>query len=247
MPKPSTAPSDGKHGGVWQEAAPQLASVLRPGDRAPFTQVKRAMRTLQPLSSDTTNLVGRIEHTSPGGSTAIYDAIYVALRTLTQALPPGETRRQALVILSDGDDTSSLLRYEDVVDAARRHGVMIYGVSLRVERRGPQQASQRDPSYYDPTRIHGDYVLQTLAQQTGGRAYFHLDRRGLAPACRQIADELSRQYTLGYISDNPRTDGRFRNVAVRVISPPTAQARTRQGYFATEGTSIIPMGSRPGL
>ncbi len=68
------------------------------------------------------------------GSTALYDAIYVALSNLAQTANPNEVRRQALAILSDGIDTSSLLPHEDVLDAALRHGVTIYAVSPAARR-----------------------------------------------------------------------------------------------------------------
>lgn len=211
-----------------REAAMQLARALRPGDRASFTEVKRGMRNLQPLSSDTSGLAKAIRSTTPGGSTAIYDAIYVALRTLSQEASVTEVRRRALVVLSDGDDTASLLGFDDVLDAARRNGVTIYAVSLRFH--GPVDPRSLT---YDPRRVHGDQVLRTLAQQTGGQAFFNPGRNRLGAACRRIAAELASQYSLGYVSDNPRADDRFRQVSVRVVSLPNTQARTRQGYFAS--------------
>jgi Ca-activated chloride channel family protein len=213
-----------------REAAMQLARALRPGDRASFTEVKRGMRDLQPLSSDTSGLAAAMRRTTPGGSTAIYDAIYIALRTLNHAASTTEVRRQALVVLSDGDDTASLLGYDEVLDAARRNGVTIYAVSLRFRPVDPRTIG------YDPRHVHGDQVLRQLAQQTGGQAFFSPGRNKLGEACRRIASELASQYSLGYVSDNPRVDARFRQVSVRVVSGnsgKSVQARTRQGYFAT--------------
>jgi VWFA-related protein len=224
----TSASMNGSLGDV-QEAALQLGGALRPGDRASFTEVKRGMRDLQPLSADTSGLARAIRATTPGGSTAIYDAIYTALRTLTQAAPPTDVRRQALVVLSDGDDTASLLRYDDVLDAARRNGVTIYAVSLRFG--GP--VDPRTVMYIpDKDKVHGDYALRSLAQQTGGQAFFNQSHKNLAATCRRIAYELGHQYSLGYVSNNPRADGRFRLLSVQMVSAPGARARTRQGYFA---------------
>jgi VWFA-related protein len=193
------------------------------------------MRELQPLSADISGLSRAVQAIAPGGTTAIYDAIYIALRNLGQAANPTEVRRQALVILSDGVDTSSLLPYEDVLDAARRHGVTIYAVSLRSPRpRGSRAPST--PMALMSARVDGDFALRTLAQQTGGQAFFDLASRDLAPACQRIAHELANQYSLGYFPTNPIDDGRFHLLSVHVTTVPGVRARTRTGYFASPET-----------
>jgi len=144
------------------------------------------------------------------------------------------------VLLSDGKDTSSMVKYDDVLDAVQRSGVTVYAVSL-------QQREENAPASRKPVgpmsrllmgkSVTGDYVLQSLAEQSGGRAFFGLAIKDLAPTCQQIAKELANQYSLGYVSSNARTDGAYRQVSVRIVTAAGMIARTRPGYFATSTSS----------
>ena len=128
--------------------------------------------------------------------------------------------RRALILLSDGEDTSSLNTYEDVLDLAKRSEVIVYAVGLRSKEdavgRGFNQA---------------EYTLRSLAQQTGGRVFFVEDLSQLAGIYDRIADELSLQYSIGYMSTNTARDGTWRRVQIKVLKGDAA-ARTRLGYFA---------------
>jgi Ca-activated chloride channel family protein len=223
--------------GDVQQAALQLAGALRSGDRASFAEVKRGMNELHPLSADTSGLAHAIRATTPGGSTGLFDAIYITLDTLRRAAPAGEVRRQALVLLSDGNDTTSILKYDDVLERVQHSGVTVYAVSLRPPGTAPSKAVSR---LLMGESVNGDYVLRSLAEQTGGRAFFEIASKDLARTCRRIADELAEQYSLGYVSSNSQNDGRFRQVSVRVAARTGVCARTRPGYFATSTLSRTP-------
>jgi Ca-activated chloride channel homolog len=131
-----------------------------------------------------------------------------------------EVRRQAIILLSDGEDTSSLVTFEDVLDLARRSETAIYAIGLMEEGTGGQSKGFREAVY----------ALRQLSTDTGGRAFFPADIKSLASVYGQIYDELSSQYTIGYVSKNARRDGAWRRLVVRVNRPNT-QARTKQGYF----------------
>jgi Ca-activated chloride channel homolog len=217
-----------------QEAALELAAALRPDDRASFVEVKRGMNELHPLSADTAGLARAIRSTTSGGSTSLFNAVYVTLHTLQRAASTDEVRRQALVILSDGEDNSSTVTYDDMLDAVQRSGVIVYTVSLPSLDPAPATRRARSMSrLLMGDSITGDYVLRSVAEQTGGRAFFGLTSKDLARTCQQIATELANQYSLGYVSSNPHNDGRYRQIAVRVLTPAGVSARTRPGYFAT--------------
>ena len=74
-------------------------------------------------------------------------------------------------------------------------------------------------------------MLRQLSQETGGRAFFPEQLEDLSDIYQRISDELSSQYSLGYISKNPMQDGKYRRIVVRVDRENVA-ARTRQGYYA---------------
>lgn len=204
-----------------QEAAVGFARRLRPQDSAQVIDFDSRVVVLQPFTADGTALERAIRDTSAGGSTSLHNAIYIALNELkkTRAAASEEVRRQAIVVLSDGEDTSSLLPFEEVLELAKRSETAIYAIGLR----------SKDPLMSKGFR-EAEYVLRTLAQETGGRVFFPSSVQELPGIYNQISDELANQYSMGYTSRNPRRDGNWRRVVVRVARP-NAVARTKQGYY----------------
>jgi len=132
--------------------------------------------------------------------------VYIALKELAK-LPqdPQIPRRRAIIVLSDGDDTSSLVTFDDVLDLASRSDTAICTIGL-----GPREpASTRNNQ-------DGQFVLRRLTQQTGGRAFFPQDIKELAGVYSDIREELASQYALAYESSTGRRDGQWRRIAVRV-------------------------------
>lgn len=205
-----------------QEAAVGFARRLRPQDVAAVIDFDSRVEIAQPFTSDGKALEEAIRKTLAGGSTSLYNALYISLKELkrVQARSADEIRRQAVVVLSDGEDTSSLLGYEEVLDLAKRSEVVIYAIGLR----SPRQ--QTGKGFRE-----AEFVLRTLAQETGGRAFFPEQIAQLTGIYDQISEELASQYTLGYTSNNQRRDGRWRRLVVRVDRA-AATARTKQGYYA---------------
>jgi Ca-activated chloride channel homolog len=206
-----------------QEAAVGFVRRLRPQDVAEIIDFDSRVTIASPFTSDGNELEQAIRKTSAGGSTSLYNAIYIALKDLKKLLATNveEIRRRAIVVLSDGEDTSSLLPFEEVLDLAKRSETAIYSIGLRsgdasTESRGFREA---------------EFALRQFAQETGGRAFFPNQAADLAKVYGQISDELSSQYTVGYTSRNPRRDGAWRRIVVRVNGQPLT-ARTKQGYFA---------------
>jgi Ca-activated chloride channel family protein len=125
--------------------------------------------------------------------------------------------------LSDGEDTSSLVAYDEVLELAKRSETVIYAIGIRSK-----------DAYSGKTYSDSDYVLRQLTTQTGGRVFFPAGADELPAIYSLISEELSSQYLLGYTSKNPRRDGRWRRIQVRVARP-GATGRTRQGYYAPGG------------
>ena len=207
-----------------QEAAIGFAKRLRPQDLAEVIDFDSRVVVLQSFSSNAPELEQAIRKTSAGGSTSLYNAVYIALKDLKKVVARNtdEIRRQAIVVLSDGEDTSSLLPFEEVLDLAKRSETAIYAIGLR---------NAEGPSTSMKGFKEAEFVLRQFAQETGGRAFFPNQVADLAAIYTQISDELSSQYTVGYTSKNQRRDGGWRRIVVR-IGRPNVIARTKQGYFA---------------
>lgn len=131
---------------------------------------------------------------------------------------PGSRLRRALLLISDGEDTGSVIRLPEAVEAAQRSDVAIYAIT----RHGP-----RKPGGYE----QGDKALRQLADQTGGRSFVVRDSQQLSAAIDKIARDLHAGYTLSYRPPQFDRDGRFRTVQ---IEPRERGLRVyvRRGYFA---------------
>ena len=204
-----------------QEAAVGFAKRLQPDDVAEIIEFSGQVQILQDFTNDAGALERAIRSTTADGSTALYNAIYISLKELrkVKARTADEIRRQAIVVLSDGDDTSSLLPYEEVLDLAKRSETAIYTIGLREERDGGRSGFRE-----------AEYVLRQLAQETGGRSFFPNSVHELPKIYDQISQELATLYSIAYSSKNPLRNGAWRRVVVRVAKPGMI-ARTRQGYY----------------
>jgi Ca-activated chloride channel family protein len=208
-----------------QEAAVGFLRRLTPHDLAMIIDFDAQARIRQSFTNDRVALEGAIRSTRAGGPTALYNAIYTAVNELrvarAQAAADDPVRRQAIVVLSDGEDTNSLIDDVAVLDALQRSEVALYAVGLRATAGKPD-----DRSYQ-----RAEAILLRMARQTGGRAYFVSQIEELRGVYAQIADELASQYTIGYVSTNTARDGAWRAVQI-VMKPANTMARTRAGYFA---------------
>jgi Ca-activated chloride channel family protein len=208
---------------VAQEAATGFARRLTARDVAQIIDFDSQAQILQTFTNDKAALEQAIRRTQAGGSTSLFNALYTALSELKniRARSPTDVRRQAIVALSDGEDTTSLVTFDDVLDLAKRSETGVYAIGLR-EKGDPAMSGKWNEA---------DYILKTLAQETGGRPFFVDDVSQLPAIYSLIADELSNQYSVGYVSKNPKRDGVWRRITVKVIKP-NATARAKAGYFA---------------
>lgn len=217
-----------------QKAAGGFIETLRADDRAAIVSFADGVRVLQPLTTDRAKVAHAIDQTGARGATALHNAIYVALKEFGR--PSGaagaEVRRQVIAVLSDGEDTSSVLTFDDVLDMAKRSGVSIYTIGLR-DTRGPRDVSAR--RYFS----QADFAMKQLAVETGAKPFFPERADELGRVYAAIATELASQYSIGYVPSNVRTDGKYRRVVVRVANRPELTSRTRTGYFLAAGSSTL--------
>ena len=190
------------------QAAAGFVETLRPQDKALVIDFDDRVFLIQELTSDQALLKEAVTSTEALGSTALFDGLHAAFRKLR-----GIEGRKAIVLLSDGDDTSSQLAYNRILEEAKAQSVLIYGIGLGDVRKS---------------------VLKELAEMTGGRSFFVAKASQLAEVYRKIADELRRQYYLSYSTTNSKWDGRFIKLEVKSKNPDWS-VRARRGYFAVRG------------
>ena len=209
---------------IAQDAAIGFVKKLRPTDMGEVIGFDSRAEVLQKFTNNLGELEQAIRKTVAGGSTSMNNALYISLKSLKKVpvREENEIRRQAIILLSDGEDTSSLVSFDDVLDLARRSETAIYAIGLMEETPNGQSKGFREATY----------ALRQLTTDTGGRAFFPGDIKNLASVYGQIYDELSSQYTIGYTSKNPKRDGAWRRIVVRAANRPNITARTKQGYFA---------------
>jgi len=211
-----------------QKAAGGLVRTLRPTDRGAIVQVSDKTLIPQPLTGDHATMDTAIRKLRTFGSTALYDGLYVVLREFArERRNAADARRQVLVLLSDGVDTTSRLSFDDVMELARRGGVNIYVIALRGDVPKMRRAD------LDVSVLHAEYAMGAVARESGGRTFFPKTIGDLPAICSAIARELASQYELGYMPLRADNDGSFRRVTVQLQPGINALARTRSGYFAS--------------
>jgi VWFA-related protein len=180
------------------------------------------VEVLYPLGDRIPDAIDAIRRTRAYGGTSLYNALYIAISTMTAERERTQgIRRQAIAVLSDGRDTTSLLRSEDVEILAAESGIAIYPIVL-VPPSLPTPGPDNDSLW----------VMKSIARDSGARAFVTRDSTEFAAIYDTIANELAHQYLLGYHSTNRRRDGGFRRVDVRIVGREETIARTRPGYFA---------------
>jgi Ca-activated chloride channel family protein len=212
---------------VVHEAAVGFLNTLRGSDRGAVVTFGDSVNIAQELTGDRVELERAVRQSQPRGSTALNNALYVAMKQF--GLGPqqeGAVRRQAIAVLSDGEDTSSVIEFDDVLGMARKSGINIYTICLQNKYSVARADTGR--RYFSES----DYSMKTLAQETGALAYFPQSVQELKGIYAGISDELSNQYSIGYSPANWRADGRFRRIVVKVNAHPEFRPRARMGYTA---------------
>jgi Ca-activated chloride channel family protein len=197
---------------------------------------------LQSFTDDAGRLRDEIVKTRAGGGTAVYDAIYTACeKELSHPpRPPGDQPdvvRRVMIVISDGDDNLSTHTRAEAIELAQRFSVVIYTISTSTQW---IQLSQTNPDKMADRKYHlteGDKILQDLADETGGRAFFPYHVDDLDQSFQDIGDELRNQYSIAYNPTNSVLDGRYHKIRIEVPEHKGYQVRARRGYFARANTS----------
>jgi len=166
--------------------------------------------------TDNTQLLGEgIRKLKDGGGTALYDAIYHTCQEKFSADRSQSPARNAIVIISDGEDNLSEFSLAQAIEMAMRTDVVVYAISTN-----------------DTGQIlHGDRVLARIAEATGGRFFLPLNMNGISASFASIEDELHSEYAVSYRPAGFRFDGKYRPIEISVLRKNT-RVRVRPGYFA---------------
>lgn len=189
-------------------AADFLQSTMKPRDKAFTVSFAVRPRLDMPLTDDVGALVNSLTGLQAVGDTALHDALLQGLYYFR-----GLAGQRALVLLSDGDDNSSYVTFDDVLEYARRSGVAVYTIGFHL------------PPFASGLRRK----LEKLSSETGGRAFFTHRPDELPALYKLIEGELRSRYLLAFNSDAPTDKPGFRTVEVKVKGG--YKARTARGYY----------------
>lgn len=172
--------------------------------------------------------------------TNLWDAVWVTANEVFS----GVKEKKAMILMSDGLDNNSSVTYKEALDAAVRSEAMVYIVSKTQAVRDRILFDKEMAGYYDgiPEEVflQADYALRKLAYETGGRVLYPKNFGQLGDVYAEVNEELRNQYTLGYISSNPKKDGSYRHIEV-IVDAPDVRVSARPGYYAPrEVASALP-------
>jgi Ca-activated chloride channel family protein len=220
-----------------------VRSVLRPSkDTAAVLSFTGITRLDQPATADAARLLAAIgslkvryteespecndddapEEVQLRCRTGVWDAVVLSVQQVLAQTP--ESTRRAVILLSDGDDTSSHVRIYQAVEYAVRNNTVVYSVGIR-------------DKHFSFGEMRRDF-LKDLSEQTGGRAFFPKTADDLAAAFAQIEQELRSQYLISYTPSNRTRDGAFRKLEIQITNPALRKQNLRllyrQGYYARQ-------------
>lgn len=171
-------------------------------------------KLVQDFTTSGDSILGHLMFANPHGSTALYDAAYIAVEKVQQ----GRQSKKALLIISDGQDNNSRYTYKELRNRVKEADVQIYAIGIT------------DPAN-DSLAGFGRSVLEEITRMTGGRAFFPnaYNEPELVEICTRIALELRHQYSVGFYPTDIQSDAKWHKVQVKV-NPPRGLGRLSLSY-----------------
>lgn len=215
-----------------QDAVEHFVKSVAPGDEIFLVQFGDDAEVVQNFTDDKQRILRMVQNLTPRGGTSLFDAILLGL----QKIADGKHRKRALLLLTDGNDTASSVKFADITALARKSEVIIYGLGIGHGEKGDIHVSSNS-QVKDTVDMR---TLRALSDATGGNAYFlenaHEGGRDLVDeAAEEVAKELKLQYTLGYYPTDQKKDGGFRQIVVE-LKDKSLKVRTKRGYYAQNKT-----------
>ena len=198
-------------------AAREFFRIANPEDEFFLVEFDDSPKLRVPLTSDTGTIENELVFSKSHGSTALLDAVYLALHEMRRS----KKNKKALLIISDGGDNHSRYSQKEVTNLVRESDVLIYSIGVFGGGTTPEEAS-------------GGGLLTRISEQTGGRL-FEANPVELPDIAKKIGIELRNRYILGYSPPAQAHDGKYHRITVQVVPPrglPKLSAHWRLGYNA---------------
>jgi Ca-activated chloride channel family protein len=204
-----------------QASAKRFAhAILRPVDALSVFGFSEAVSQAIPYTADLKRIDEGIDHIRLGAATALFDAVYLASRSLDR-----RQGRKVMVLITDGGDTISRVDYKEAARAAEEAEALVYSIIVvPIENSAGRETG-------------GEHALIQLSEDTGGKYYYATSMSQLDDAFRQISDELRTQYLLAYYPSQRLSNSQFRRIQVGVTGPAEAstfRVRNRAGYYTSK-------------
>jgi len=202
-----------------------LESILRPKDLALIMGFDRSVTLVQDYTDNVKSLKRAIDELEIGGGTSIYDAVYLASKEKLHE----EAGRKAIILLSDGEDTTSKVKFPESLVAAHQSDTVIYGIFNSVGGGFFPYGRRRNGPIFGNGGDLG--TLKKYSEETGGSTFVVSNENGFRKIFDQIAQELRSQYSLGYFSLNTARDGKYRQIKITARESGYT-VKARKGYYA---------------
>ena len=204
-----------------QASAKRFArAIMRPVDALSVFGFSETVLQSTNYTADLRRIEEGIDHVRLGAATALFDAVYLASRSLTR-----RQGRKVMVLITDGGDTISKIDYKEAARAAEEAEALVYSIIVvPIENSAGRE-------------IGGEHALIQLSEDTGGRYYYATSMSQLDDAFRQISEELRTQYLLAYYPSQRLSNSQFRRIQVEVSGKDDASSyyvRHRAGYYTTK-------------
>ncbi len=203
-----------------REAVAEFLKQLNPEDQVFLVAVTDRPQRLTDLTHDDREILDAVMFSRPGGRTALIDGVYLALNQLHRARNP----RRALVVISDGGDNSSRYTMGELMNFAMESDAQIYSVGIYGAPGSVEEAE-------------GPYIMEELAQKTGGRNFEVRGSAGLVAAMTSVGNTLHNQYVIGYYPPREAPAGKYRHIRVELRVPaglPDLKVYARRGYYTPD-------------
>lgn len=198
-------------------AALTLVRESNPGDEEFIINFNDKTSLVRDFTSNPAELEKSLRLIDSNGQTAMRDAISVGVEHLKRA---AKNDKKVLLVVSDGEDNSSMTTLERLARDAQQSGILVYAIGLLSD------ANERETA-----RARAD--LEAMTTATGGESFYPRDISEVDEIAKHVAHDLRNQYTLAFSPTDVRQDGTYRKLRVSVDSPLVADVRARTGYFSS--------------